>query len=38
MGLKQKMMADGDSLDEGSLMSTSSNLEPFASDDLGEGS
>ncbi|XP_041958487.1 pericentriolar material 1 protein isoform X5 [Alosa sapidissima] len=35
MGLKPKLAADGDSVDEESFMSTSSNLEPFASDDLG---
>lgn len=27
---------DGDSVDDESLLSTSSNLEPFASDDLGK--
>ncbi|XP_035385591.1 pericentriolar material 1 protein isoform X2 [Electrophorus electricus] len=31
----QKRAGDGDSVDDESLMSTSSNLEPFASDDLG---
>ncbi|XP_062378772.1 pericentriolar material 1 protein isoform X3 [Sardina pilchardus] len=35
MGLKPKLAADGDSVDEESFISTSSNLEPFASDDLG---
>lgn len=38
MGPKPKLEVDGDSVDEESFMSTSSNLEPFASDDLGEGS
>ncbi|XP_076869716.1 LOW QUALITY PROTEIN: pericentriolar material 1 protein [Brachyhypopomus gauderio] len=31
----RKRAEDGDSVDDESLMSTSSNLEPFASDDLG---
>ncbi|XP_036439447.1 pericentriolar material 1 protein isoform X6 [Colossoma macropomum] len=33
-----KSAQDGDSVDNESLMSTSSNLEPFASDDLGQSS
>ncbi|XP_043101935.1 pericentriolar material 1 protein isoform X4 [Puntigrus tetrazona] len=32
-----KRVTDGDSMDNESLLSTSSNLEPFASDDLGAG-
>ncbi len=31
-----KRVADRDSMDNESLLSTSSNLEPFASDDLGK--
>lgn len=33
---RAKRAVEGDSADSESLLSTSSNLEPFASDDLGE--
>lgn len=33
---RRKRAVEGDSVDSESLLSTSSNLEPFASDDLGK--
>lgn len=36
VGSRRKTALEGDSVDSESLLSTSSNLEPFASDDLGK--
>lgn len=36
VGSRKTRAVDGDSMDSESLLSTSSNLEPFASDDLGK--